>query len=170
MDDVFVERLITRKSGAKEIAMKALIVIGVILVFFLSFRYLRLLAPIVIVLGLWGAWTFWTRLNIEYEYSLSNGELSVSAIYGQQKRKDLMEIPLREKLEILAPVNNDFRDELQRNVAKTHDFASSPNANNRYFMIVSGEQGLEKIFFEPDEKMLKAIRRVVPSKVKGVIL
>ncbi len=168
MDDVFVERLIAKKPNAKEILIKAAIILGVAAVFIIAMRYFRMLAPLLILGAAFGGWVLWTRTNIEYEYSLSNGELTFDVIYGQQKRKKLKEINLREKVEVLAPVSNDFSDDLNRNVSQNIDYSSSPSASGRYFMIINGEKGFERIFFEPDEKMLKSIRKVIPSKVKGI--
>ena len=33
-------------------------------------------------------------------------------------------------------------------------------------MIVNGEKGKEKVYFDPEEEMLQAMRRVAPSVVK----
>lgn len=169
MDDVFVERLITRKTGGKEIGIKLGAVALVLVVGFFGFLIpaISFIAPLLLLGAGWLGWKVWSRSNVEYEYSLSNGELTIDAIYGQQKRKNVTTVSLRERMEIMAPVSPDFQTELSRQ-ATVLDVASSPNAPGRWFMLVKAETGLTRILFEPDEKLLAAMRRAAPSKVKGL--
>lgn len=169
MDDVFVERLITRKAGGKELGIKLGAILLVLVVGVLAFAIpaISFIAPFLLVGAGWVGWMIWSRSNVEYEYSLSNGELTIDAIYGQQKRKNVTTVSLRERMELLAPVSPDYQEELSRQ-ATVLDVASAANAPHRWFMMVRGETGLKRIFFEPDEKLLAAMRRAAPSKVKGL--
>ena len=168
MDDVFVERLIARKSSGKDILMKAGIIFGaaILIVASISIPQINFIAPFLAVGAGWGAWMLLGRTNVEFEYSLSNGELTIDAIYGQRKRKNLASVTVRERMEIMAPVSNEYTSELNRQAGKIIDAASMKNAPNRWFMNVKGESGLVRIFFEPDETMITAMRRCAPSKVK----
>lgn len=168
MDDVFVERLISKKSGVKEIGIKVGAVILVLLAALLAFSFIPMLAPVIVVAVGWLGWILWNRGNVEFEYSLSNGELTIDTIFGQQKRKHLVELNIRERVELIAPVTEEFSSELNRTASAVYDASSSPNALGRYFINAKGETGLTRIFFEPDEKLLQALRRCAPSKVKGV--
>lgn len=168
MDDVFVEKLVTRKLGGKELAVKlgaVMLVLAVAVVTF-AIPLLRMVAPLLIVGAGWLGWIIWSRSSVEYEYSLSNGELTVDGIYGQQKRKNIITINVRERMELMAPVNGDYSSELNRQ-CKVVDIASSPNASGRWFMIVNGETGPVRVYFEPDERLITAMRRCAPSKVKA---
>lgn len=169
MNDVFVEKLVSRRLGGKELLVKLGAVLLVLVVAVLSFtiQFLQIVAPILVVGAGWLGWVLWSRSNVEYEYSLSNGELTIDGIYGQQKRKNVAMVTLRERMELMAPVNADYQNDLNRAAARTLDVASAPNAPGRWFMNVNGETGLLRIFFEPDEKMIAAMRRAAPSKVKG---
>ncbi|MEG1874956.1 MAG: hypothetical protein RR185_05240 [Angelakisella sp.] len=170
MDDVFVEKLVTRKLGGKELAVKlgaiALVLVLGVVAFLVP--VLQMVAPIILVGAGWLGWMAWSRSSVEYEYSLSNGELTIDGIFGQQKRKSVITVSLRERMEFMAPVSNDYSDELNRTVSKTMDVSSASNAPGRWFMNVKGESGLIRIFFEPDEKLASAMRRAAPSKVKGL--
>lgn len=168
MDDVFVERLIQRKMSGKELLIKIGALLLAIILAFVAFTVpvLQLIAPLVLLGAGWLGWIIWSRSSLEYEYSLSNGELTIDCIQGQQKRKHVAEINIRERLDYMAPVSNDHSSELNRQASKTVDVASSSNAPGRWFMNVKGETGLTRVFFEPDEKLVAAIRRCAPSKVK----
>ncbi|MEG0752977.1 MAG: hypothetical protein RR461_04035 [Angelakisella sp.] len=169
MDDVFIEKLVSRKTGGKELGIKlgavALVVVAAAVSFMIPF--LQMVLPLVLLGVGWVGWKIWNRSSVEYEYSLSNGELTIDAIYGQQKRKTVISIGLRERLELMAPVSEEYGSELSRTATKILDVASAPNAMGRWFMNVKGESGLTRVFFEPDERMVTAMRRCAPSKVQG---
>ena len=46
------------------------------------------------------------------------------------------------------------------------DFASGVQSNDLYIMIVNGEKGKMKIYFEPNQELLMAMRRSNPAVVK----
>ena len=168
MDDVFVERLVARKASGTDMLMKMGLVLGAIVLIALSFmiQAISFLAPVIVVGIGWGAWILFSKTNVEFEYSLSNGELTIDGVYGQRKRKNLISISVRERMEIMAPVSNDYSSELNKQVSNTLDVASMKNAPNRWFMNVKGDTGLVRVFFEPDEKLITAMRKCAPSKVK----
>ena len=98
MDDVFVERLVARKMGPKEMGIKALIALAAVVLIFVSGTLGAFLMPLVAAVALVGGWYLWVLTNMEYEYSLSNGDLTVDAIYGQRRRKNRLEVNLRERV------------------------------------------------------------------------
>ncbi|MEG0542391.1 MAG: hypothetical protein RR528_08690, partial [Angelakisella sp.] len=114
MDDVFIEKLVSRKTGGKELGIKlgavALVVVAAAVSFMIPF--LQMVLPLVLLGVGWVGWKIWNRSSVEYEYSLSNGELTIDAIYGQQKRKTVISIGLRERLELMAPVSEEYGSEL----------------------------------------------------------
>lgn len=168
MDDVFIEKLVSRKTGGKELGIKlgAVLIVLVLSVVAFLIPVLQMVAPLVMVGAGWLGWMVWNRSSVEYEYSLSNGELTIDAIYGQQKRKTVLALNLRERMELMAPVSEEYGSELNRTATQTLDVASSPNAIGRWFMNVKGEAGLTRVFFEPDERMITAMHRAAPSKVQ----
>ena len=166
MDDVFVERLVARKMGPKEMGIKALIALAAVVLIFVSGTLGAILMPLVAAVALVGGWYLWVLTNVEYEYSLSNGDLTVDAIYGQRRRKNRLEVNLRERLELMAPLSPRYQSELSRACVRVLDVASAPNADNRWFLLLRGENGLTRVIFEPDQRMVDAIRRCAPSKVQ----
>ncbi len=168
MDDVFVERLVARKLSGLDRLKKLGIVIAIIAVAVISFsiQAISALAPVLIVGACWGGWILMGRTNVEYEYSLSNGELTIDAIYGQSKRKTLVSVVLRENLEIMAPAKSEHKSELTRTVQKEYDVASQKDAPNAWFMMIKGKEGLVRVLFEPDERLINSMRKCAPHKVK----
>ena len=166
MDDVFIERLVARKMGPKEMAIKALIALAVVVLLLVSMMISPIWVPLLVAVAVAGGWYLWTITNVDYEYSLSNGELTVDAIYGQRRRKNQLEANLRERLELMAPLSPRYQSELSRSCVRVLDAASAPNADGRWFLLLRGENGLTRVIFEPDQRMVDAIRRCAPSKVQ----
>lgn len=102
--DTFVEQIIVKKKGPKEIAViTGTIVLAVILVFVLLwfFNVFSLVFDILIV---YGAWWLITGQNIEYEYSVTNGDIDIDQIIAQRKRKRVVSVA-GSKIETAGPYN-----------------------------------------------------------------
>ena len=85
MSDFYTEQLVKKQSGAKEMAIRAgLIVLTVIAVFIVLMFPLGIILPILaVVLDVF----MFRRLNVEYEYLFVNGDLDVDKIMSRAKRK-----------------------------------------------------------------------------------
>ena len=88
--DKFAEQLIHMKRACIIIITITVSIISVLLVF----RGIPL-AVILPVCAIWAAWYFLKMLNVEYEYSCTNGILDIDKIFGQSKRKNMLSIDVR---------------------------------------------------------------------------
>ncbi|MEG1942389.1 MAG: hypothetical protein RR049_01115, partial [Angelakisella sp.] len=154
MEDVFIEKIVSRRPGAKEMAIKLGAVLLVVAVAVASFMIpiLQMFAPLMILGAGFLGRKLWSWSSVEYEYSFSSGRLTIDAIYGQQKRKTLLSVTVSESLELMASVSEEYGSELSRTASQTIDAASSPNAIGRQFMNIKGDSGVTRVFFEPDER------------------
>ena len=100
MSDFYTEQLVKKQSGAKEMAIRAgLIVLTVIAVFIVLMFPLGIILPILaVVLDVF----MFRRLNVEYEYLFVNGDLDVDKIMSRAKRKRMFSMNVSE-MELLAP-------------------------------------------------------------------
>jgi hypothetical protein len=108
------------------------------------------------------------RLNLEYEYIVTNGEMDVDKIMGRRSRKRLLTVDCR-NFDILAPYSPEFRAEYEsQTIAATVDVSSHPEAPGRWFAVFHAKDGKRTLLiFEPNEKMLDAFRKYIRSKIKG---
>ena len=91
--DVFVEQLVKKPANGKTLALKILIIFGVIIVsaFCLYLTLLGIiLALLLIFAAIYGGYYLITGLNAEYEYIITNGEIDIDKIIAQRKRKRLI--------------------------------------------------------------------------------
>ena len=88
--DVFVEQLVKKPANGKTLALKILIVFGVIIVsaFCLYLALLGIILAILLIFAaIYAGFYLITGLDAEYEYIVTNGEIDIDKIIAQRKRK-----------------------------------------------------------------------------------
>lgn len=160
MSDFYTEQLVKKQSGAKEMAIRAgLIVLTVIAVFIVLMFPLGIILPILaVVLDVF----MFRRLNVEYEYLFVNGDLDVDKIMSRAKRKRMFSMNVSE-MELLAP--SDAPELRQYQNAKTLDFSSGTGQAKLYTLVVADHGGLKKVVFEPNETIIEGFFVLAPRKV-----
>lgn len=163
MNDAFYEHFVARKSGFTNILKRILLIVGV---FFLTFLLSNIIGIFAFTLGLLGIilviFLVFPYFKVEYEYSLLNHDLDISAIYSQEKRKKKAELDLQ-KAEIIAPTGSPRLSHY--NPVKTLDFSSGNKDAKTYSIMTSINDTLTNIIIEPDEAMLSHMRSWMGSKM-----
>ena len=96
--DKFAEQLVKKQDSTKDTMKRACVIILAVTITVISLVMVVMgfaLAIILPVCAVWGAWYFLKMLNIEYEYSCTNGILDIDKIMGQSKRKQLLSIEVK---------------------------------------------------------------------------
>ena len=91
--DTFNEQIVKINHGAKNISLKILLWGAALFLSFVTFlfiKYLSTLAIIIVGALFYGAFKLSSRLNVEYEYILTNGELDVDKIIAQSTRRRMV--------------------------------------------------------------------------------
>lgn len=169
MNDVFVEQIIERRQDAGIIGKKLAITAAGLIVSaaFLFFGVVRFLFPFVFAASIWAAVVLSRRMNLEYEYSFTNGDLDVDCIVARRSRSKLLSVSIR-TFDILAPKKEEFRSEYEsQTIGKTVFAASSPKSESQWFAKYKDESGtMVLLIFEPNERMLEAFRKFIPRKIR----
>jgi len=169
MDDIFIEQIIKKKKTVKSVV----IIVGtVILAAVVSFSVLlvsqiSIFFPFVLAASIWGALILIRYQNIEYEYSLTNGDLDVDKIIAKRKRVAVFSVEVK-TMEIVAPMTEEYRREYESDrIARKVDAAPSDKSPGRWFAIFEDTQGLLTFFiFQPNERMLAGMKRYLHNKFK----
>lgn len=163
MNDAFYEHFVAKKSGISSILKRILLIVGI---FFLTILLSNVIGVFAFTLGLLGiilvVFLVFPYLKVEYEYSLLNHDLDISAIYNQEKRKKKAELDLQ-KAEIIAPTASPRL--AHYNPVKTMDFSSGNKNAKTYSIMTSINDNLTNIIIEPDEAMLSHMRSWMGSKM-----
>jgi len=163
--DVFNEQLIkVKKSFLKAFSQVLLIFLAIVIspFTFVIPNFGQIITPL-IWFGVYYVMRFY---NVEYEYSLTNGELDIDKIYSQRKRVHVLSVKCKQ-FEIVAPINTTtFKNRLEdKNIDKKIDVSSRGNPDKSYFAIFREENQRILLIFEPTEKMLNSIKLYIPRRV-----
>lgn len=155
-----VEEKSTAAVKMKKATFVALYVLWVA-IFFFAGAMTKLILPLLafIPITTWIlVWLTWKYTQVEYEYSVFSGEITVSRILGGKKRKVLAKLAINGLFAVI-PYNDEYIHKINNFEAqKTVMAASCPDAPNAYIALWTEEETRMLLFFEPDEKILKLIK------------
>ena len=159
MSDLYTEVLVKKQQTGKDKAIK-----GVLIFFTVLFAAAGIMMnPL---LGLVD-YIFIPKLSVEFEYLYVNGELDIDRIYSQSRRKRAASYELS-NMEILAPYQSHQLDSYKNNQSiKRYNYSSGIEGQGHkpYAFVISKDNTMQMVIFEPDEVMLKDIRNRAPRKV-----
>ena len=163
--DVYIEHIVKRKKSILDIITAVMIVlIGLGLIYLAGFLaifpviMLLLVAAIVYV-----TYKFVMRINTEYEYIITNGELDVDRIINKRTRKKIETVNLR-LIEDFSKggIDKESRYLSDKSIKK---IIVCENVREGYYYLVYTQDDKRKIlFFTPTEEMTEHIRKVNPGK------
>lgn len=161
----FVEVIVQKKMGAAEMAARS-VMIALCLIVPSLVVFIGIYALIVEFFIIYGTYLVFKLTNVEYEYSYAGGNLVLTKIMGQTKRKKLKELDMA-KVERLAPENSSEVSYYAGNPSlQIQDYSSGFNTDKPFYLLVlSGEEGLEVLRLELDERLLARMKKDYPMKV-----
>ena len=165
--DSFCEQIVQKKKAAKEWSIIVAVALGALVLAALAFLYLGSLFFLVLVGLIYGAWRLITAQNIEYEYCVTDADMSVSIdvdqITARRKRKRLVSVSGR-KIEHLLPFDPAApMGKYQRLVM----VAPSPDVDGLwYFTYHSKKNGSTFVVFQPNERVLRQLYAGLPKLVQ----
>lgn len=163
MNETYVECMIKRKTPAYMTFLKMLLIIlTVIIGLFAMVIFSLVLFVVAIALGV-AAYFVSMNSDLEYEYLYVDKELTVDKVMAKSKRKKVASFDIG-KLEIMAPVKSYHLDNYKNRQGKAVDYSSGEEQqpDRRYVFYYDGQQ---KVIFEPNAEMVKAIQFAAPRKV-----
>ncbi|MDR2650096.1 MAG: DUF6106 family protein [Clostridiales bacterium] len=165
MGDVFKEQLVKKSASAKDTALRFGIVALVVIVVFicLSVPALQPFMIFIAAAACFGAYILISRLNIEYEYVFTNGELDIDVIYNKTSRKRMFSFTVRD-FEIMAHVQDTAHTRDMLNIAETKDCSSGVTGPNTYAFVTPYKGKRLKVIIEPNDMMIKAFSTVLTPR------
>ena len=169
--DVFIEQIIKRKITGKDKLIMLLLLLAAAVLSFLAITLLPAVAPmlstisIFVVAGLfYGAWRIITNYYVEFEYAITNGDITVDKIIYRRKRKRVVSVDAKE-VEAMGKYN--AAEHQHREYGKRLIAAKDPNdaENSWYITFHNQEFGNTILVFTPDERTLGAIKPFLKRQV-----
>ena len=152
--DTFIELIVKKKKTAVD----GLIIVGLILaalvVSLAAWLFLSAFGLLFAFGAFYGAWWLIGTRNIEFEYSVTNGDIDIDQIIAKRKRKRLVSVSGR-KVESLLPYDPSKPQSGYQRVV-----VAAPSANEAglwCFAYHSKKNGRTLVIFQPDRRVWKAL-------------
>lgn len=159
--DLFTERIITKK---KDYVDYLIILVTIIISFIAAFLIISIAGPLYFGVGLafvaalgYAGYLVITGRNIEYEYSLTSGDLEISKIISKRKRKRIFTGSCKQ-FEMIDKISSDRHNISVNSVMSKIRAVSSMNSEDAYFFITHYNNNKVIVYFEPDKEVLDIIR------------
>jgi len=163
MSEVFLEWIVKAKTTTLGIAAR---IGGILLVIIavLSFVILGIYSMIAVFFTGFLLYKIWQWTNIEYEYSFLTGELDIDMIMGQNSRKRVFSISINDT-EIIAHEKSDRIAYFNNPDVTVIDYSTGIPSDDKYVIAANLDGKKTKVIFEPNRKMIEAMRELAPNKV-----
>lgn len=167
--DIFTEQLVKKSKTAKDRTLAAVFVALFILIpatFIVLTRfslYFGFLAFASVVAGVYALWYFITSLNLEYEYTVTNNNLTVDKVIAKRKRKRMLSLDIKkiERLEKFA--GSELAKKPFDKVISAQDKEGSGNIYAATFYLE--KYGKCMLLFAPNEKVLTAMKPFLKREI-----
>ena len=159
MSDLYTEVLVKKQQTGKDKAIKGVLIFFTVLFAAAGIMMNPLILLLALVLGIVD-YIFIPKLSVEFEYLYVNGDLYIDRIYSQSRRKRAASYELS-NMEILAPYQSHQLDSYKNNQSiKRYNYSSGIEGQGHkpYAFVISKDNTMQMVIFEPDEVMLKDIR------------
>jgi hypothetical protein len=163
--DVFVEQIVKKKYDAKDYLIFVGIGLGTLILLF-ACLFIQVLASFSFFIGigiLVGAYFLIISRNLEFEYSVTNGDVTVDKIINRSKRKRVISFDAHTAEEM-------GKYDAEKHQGKSYDKRlftgdSADNKESWYMTFHSPKTGYTLLVFTPNEKVLTAIKPFLPHQV-----
>lgn len=164
--DIFCEYMVKHKKSMKDSLISAGCVFAALFLTLVVFLFLfgRLYGfEVFVIAGVWyGAVWLIRRTNIEYEYILTNSILDIDKIMSQKTRKRVISIDFKQ-IEGCAPA--DEHSKAGNPEIKVMDLSGDINGKGVYYVDFSKDSARQRVFFQPNAKILNNLKTVNPRLV-----
>lgn len=160
--DIFCEYIIKKKPTVKDrVKQLGIILLALLLceIIFIFNNFLFGLGLLLIAGVIYGAVILFKRTNLEYEYILTNSILDIDKIFAKSSRKRVESIDFK-CVEVFGKA-----DEAPSSQAKEIDYSGDITADNVYFFEIFKNGERNRIYFQPNQKILENLHKVAPKVV-----
>ena len=162
MGEFFSEWIVKRKTPQNvKIIQTLLVIVCVLSCGLLPIPYVGILAVALIIFL---SYLYFKNNDVEWEYALVEKTMYIDKIMKTSKRKRMGEYDLT-KTEVMAPEGSSYIKEYDNRNLKCTDFSSLIPENKKYVLIIMDGNEMVKLVLEPDERMLKELRDIIPRQL-----
>lgn len=166
--DLFIEKLVAQKNSILENILKIMIIISTLLIvlllngFALIFVVEVLSITTVISLGIcYLGYRLVISIKSEFEYSLTNDELTVERIIAKRKRKIVFSGSCKD-FSAISPIDDPDYLNFVKKAGAVYDYSSGRGVDPVWLFMIS-QNGINKlVLFDYDERFIEVFKRYNP--------
>ena len=172
--DFFNEWIVKKKKTAQDIMSYVIIIFAaLILLYFVLIQFgtgkAVFLIPVEIAIIIYASIWLWKSLNVEYEYSVTNGDLDIDKIIAKKRRKKLVRVKLKD-FEYFAPLNDrHIKVAEDPSVNRVIDASSDLDSPRVHFAIYFNNSEKICLLFEPTDKMIENFANYIPRSLNHTL-
>ena len=165
-EELFLEQMVRRGTDKSVLTKRILLVVsGIVICVFpyaLSLSAGYLVGPILLVAVALAVWILWRRAYREYEYIFTDGNLDIDVVFNRSSRKHVATFDVK-KARFIGPADNRENQALiEGSFQKVIRADSGLDPENSYVLLGTLNEATCKLYFEPNEELIKAIKRYNP--------
>ena len=157
MEQIYFDEIHKRKVDGKTVFLKTLIVCGCVV-----------LCPVLFILGgmfglalaagaIYGAYYLFQRMNLEYEYIYTGGEVDIDVIYGRSKRQRLITLKPRQ-VEFMGKASQYYEQYSKKaDIKKILDFSDGVK-EEQYLAVVNSNNLKKLVLFSPSDRLVEQMK------------
>lgn len=168
MNDFFAEKIVKRRISTMDRIMQ--VFTGIVAIFgifllnigpmYFGLNILVLTALLSVGIG-YPAYAIIISYDVEYEYCLTNDELTIDKIISKRKRKHIFSTNCK-NFKAIGPVSDKMYARLKNSKEKIYDYTSGANIDKAWYFSVRHKGTDKTILIEYDERFMKVFRRFNP--------
>jgi len=160
--DSFCEQIIKIKKTPSKIAALVFVWVFTVLIVGVCLMLLKH-TPLVIFVGaaaIYGAYKLTGAINIEFEYTFTNGEVDIDKIINQSSRKEVVSFDCK-SIEQIKKLEGNYKKSSENKL-----FVCTDDFENAYLFKIAMQNGNKcSVVFSPDEKLIKNMKIFIPRSV-----
>ena len=172
--DFFNEWIVKRRKTAQDymsvaitVMVTCMVLYGVVLQFMMA-KYMYFI-PIEIALVVFIAYKIISSMNVEYEYSVTNGDLDIDKVISKRRRKKMVSLKLRD-VEYFAPFEGEhIRVAEDASIKRIYDASSGLDAPRLHFIIYYYNSEKTLLLFEPTDEMIDNFSHYISRSLNHTI-
>lgn len=166
--DVFIEKLVSQKNSILEIILKIMIILSTIVIvltinvavlyyFYQAFSFTVIISAGIIYLS----YRLIISIKAEFEYSLTNDELTVERIIAKRKRKSIF-VGSCKDFSVICPVTDPEYLNIVKKAGAIYDYSSGRGVDPVWLFVISQNGSNKLVLFDYDERFIDVFKRFNP--------
>lgn len=161
-EDAYAEWMVKRKDPPYAIPVK--ILMGLLCLVAVVSALQTVLGVIFLTLAAVATYFVFINLSVEFEYLVVEGDVSIDRILARSRRKKALNCK-KEEIQIVAPSDSYTLKDYEKTGMKVKDCSSGKSGAKTYALIYQQGADCVKVIFEPNDRILRALRHSIPGKL-----